>query len=672
MTVKVGPCVRENCADGTCLEASCSDGLSSCTGEHKATINRSLKDAEITAKSSERIYPIHLTSLSVKSDVTKGSGLSLNQMREELDTGADLCRLNNTKESLIFKAESCSSNSSHGIPSGPSHDKGHQEILVEVKSCKSRMNSHSPNKMINKVSKYDVQPVDVGNKASCSSSIDDVSGETVGLSSVDSMDPKKEVYLKETGEHIKPSSQLDTCDNSSPTQLLCSKNTERSQVSNPALVLQSKGNLVEQELSKVAQQTDRVAAASQSPHLCEFDLNLDMGANEVACTPKSIVESVSTYHKMNASEPIPVVAKIGLPVGLPGTPLQFDGELGWRTSAETSAFRPAKMKNSLRNKGTCNDSDSFNTGQSLSCRGIDLNIAFAADNLEFESAHNHVHPTLPTDVSSVEASSKESERPILDLNCQSENDDNHHLKSGVWGFDLNHKLSTDDSNNDVNQSSRSGLLSRTSVPGDTGASSKGTLRQSNYGSARPAYWVDLSSIPGFAHDQGQPFLVAARSVFTPTQQMQAAIPLQSITAPTPPGIYIGPTNSLPSAGYSPTILPHISGQHAASIVPRISGPVLAAYPGRLHLLESAPPNGYTNLRPSFVPGSGVTSLENGNRGAVMNDLSVPARSILAAERMKPVQQVASPPTSMKRREPEGGLDSCCFSLDGRPRGTRII
>ncbi|GAB4861456.1 hypothetical protein Ancab_036658 [Ancistrocladus abbreviatus] len=672
MAVNVGSCIRENCVEGTSLEGSCSNGLSPSTGDNRGITNGNPRDAEITANSSERYHPTYWTA--VKNDVTAGSGLPQNKRRKEMDVGAEVCRADNIDGNFKFKADSSSSNSSHAILSDSSHNNSHQERLVEVKPCKSSMNG-STNKIISKVSEFREKTVDVGLKASLSSSMDNVSGETIRLSSIGSADPNKEEYLKETGEHVKPSSQQDPCENTYPSQSLCSKKTERYQESIPALVPQSKDDLPEQHC---AQKSERFAATNRSLHLYEFDLNEDMRATEVACAPKLITESVSSYHKIHVSEPIAVVAKAGVPIGFPRPPLQFDGELGWRSSATTSAFRPVEIKIFHRNKGTDDDPCILNTGQPLSCRGIDLNIAIAGDNSGMESAHVLVPSALPTKKSSAGASSKQSERFILDLNHQSENDENNKFKSGIRGFDLNHKLSVDDSYNDVYQSGPDSQMSRSCGPVDTGACSRGTTRHPNYDSTRPAYWVDLSSIPGLAHAQAQPFLVAAPAVFTSTQQMQAVVPFQSkvtFTAQTPPGIYIGTSSSLPSAMGSPGIKPHLSGQTSASAVPQISGSVLAAYPGSLHILERVQrlnPNGYTNLGPSFFLSGGVTSLENANRGATMKEFFVPSRNTLVDERMKSVQQVVASPTSMKRQEPEGGWDACSLSLDGRSHGARII
>ncbi|GMH00342.1 hypothetical protein Nepgr_002181 [Nepenthes gracilis] len=649
MTVEVS-CTSGNCAEGTSVEASSSHELASSSDENKIASERNSGDAELVKKSSERVYSTQLTS--IKSDVSSETGPTLKKNRKELgNRGAAVSRI--IEEGFKLKTEFSSSNSSNVILSGSSQSKSHENVSTpEAKSSKNCITS-------SKAPECRAHAVEFPQRTSGGSSIDDVSCETVRISSIDSVDAQKGENLKETAGQIKSS------------MLLCSEFTEQSQDSPSLLATESRDDLKERDPSQIAPNTGHVATTNQSPHLHDFDLNEDMGTTEeVACPEQTSSESVSTFKKMSTSEPIAVVAKIGVPIGLPRAPLQFDGELGWR-SAATSAFQPAKIKISRRNKITSGNCKSLNAGHSLNCRGIDLNIDISADNWATESTHNLVPSHIPAKKFSVDVGSK---RVILDLNCQSENDDKH-PKSGILGFDLNDKLSVEDTYNDLYQSGQSCQLSINSSSIYTGGSSKGPSRQSNYDSMTPAYLVDLSSMPGFNHVQAQPLIVAASGVFTSAQQMHTAVPLQSRVAfnsPALPGIYAATASGL-STMYSPIILPHLSGQNAAIVVPPMSGSILAAYPRNLHLLQSTQrscPNGYKDLRPSFLLGSGVTSFDNGNYGENTKDFLVPARNTLVDERTKSSQQVALPPTSLKRREPEGGWDACNLTLDGLSHGTR--
>ncbi|GMH22404.1 hypothetical protein Nepgr_024247 [Nepenthes gracilis] len=145
-------------------------------------------------------------------------------------------------------------------------------------------------------------------------------------------------------------------------------------------------------------------------------MNENIRRSKAAYPPQqSIAESVSSYHEISdASEPIAVVAKIRVPIGLPTTSLQFDGQPGWwiPAAAAVSVFRPPEIKTSGRNKGTSISHDS------TSCRGIDLNIAIAA-----------------------ETTSKHSERVTHDLNCWGKGDGDNLPESLIQRFDLNDELS---------------------------------------------------------------------------------------------------------------------------------------------------------------------------------------------------------------------------------------
>lgn len=327
----------------------------------------------------------------------------------------------------------------------------------------------------------------------------------------------------------------------------------------------------ELQLSKVSVTSD------QGPKVCGFDLNEDLEFNEVGNAGSSIGESVSCYHEVNVSKPIVVMAKVGVPNGLPTVPLQFDGDLGWR-SLGTSAFRPTF---------TCKKSV-INT-PSLAPKDFDLNVA---------------PPSEPH-----AEGNKYYGRP----------------NSQIPSFDLNDNLLADnkDTNSGLHHPGLSSQPKRSYAPID---SVNGSARQGNVSGIRPAYWVDLSSMPGFTHVQGQPFLVAAPNLFPSAEQKQTLLPLQPnvALAPGPPsGYYIGTSTGLSSSFYSPNILPHVG----------------AAYPGSLN------PGGYSTMRPSFFLNGGVGSSENA---------SWVGSNTPAEERVKLSQTVA---LADKRKEPDGSWGS---------------
>lgn len=550
----------------------------------------------------EAIDPV--TESSIKSEICSEIGHPPSRKRKEPGhPGAEASRKDNADVgSSKINEESSSSNSSHLVLSEPSQNKGDELMQVEGKHCK----------------KIKLQ-------------VDETSIETVGFSSVDSIDVR-DICIETKGKtesSMKQNASDDAKTEQSPEAGAASKDD-----------------------SLPKQNADDVVTRGQSPHVFQFDLNEDLVADDdPVLSQQSNSGSVSVYG------PIAVVAKIGVPIGFPRTPLQFDGVLGWKRRATTSAFRPAEIRQTIQN-----------LGQSLSCREIDLNIAIGADNLATEPTCLPTTSGSHTQESSVMVGSKQSSKFILDLNSKNETYERH-PKRELQGFDLN------DAYSDAYHTGQCGLSSLKQAPVDTRPASIATSRQSNFTNGpRPTYWVDLSAMPGFGHgQQAQPFLVAAApGAFSSTQHIQTAVPFQSkfsFATPTAPG-------SMPTAMYSPVILPQLSGQNgAAPGVPQMPGTMLAAYPGSIHLMDNAQrvgPNGMTNMRPSFILSTGLTSLQNVNHGASIVEFLVPGRNMSVEERVKSFHQVSMPPTSMKRREPDNGRSLRPLTIDGLSRGARII
>ncbi|KAL3640993.1 hypothetical protein CASFOL_015961 [Castilleja foliolosa] len=92
---------------------------------------------------------------------------------------------------------------------------------------------------------------------------------------------------------------------------------------------------------------------------------------------------------------------------LPCAPLQFEGNLGWKGSALTSAFRPASPRR-------VPESD-FSSGSSSKQRQVGFCLDF------------DLNVTESVDESSLETNSKRSEHLELDLNCASEDGGGSHL-----------------------------------------------------------------------------------------------------------------------------------------------------------------------------------------------------------------------------------------------------
>ncbi|KAK7321811.1 hypothetical protein VNO77_32773 [Canavalia gladiata] len=167
-------------------------------------------------------------------------------------------------------------------------------------------------------------------------------------------------------------------------------------------------------------ESSQVTEAARDPggnsekSLCTFDLNEDVGSDDMDVS----VNALSTM-------PIPVVSasKPAQTSGLPPAPLQFEGTLGWRGSAATSAFRPASpRKNSDSEKNVSVGGNSEISKQRQDCLDIDLNVAESEEGLVKQIGESS---GLPSGQSSVELSPKRSSRFELDLNSIGDDGDAH-------------------------------------------------------------------------------------------------------------------------------------------------------------------------------------------------------------------------------------------------------
>lgn len=592
-----------------------------------------------------------------------------------------------------LKTESSSSSSSHALQQESSQAMSIREMSEGHKSHVASSASNRVNELGSKDSYCGMQAVGDPSKASvCSSTVVDNEKSTGAIdkltSSFDSTThPKKSDCLSRNAEHSSCCTGPDTNHAHSHLNQPLSSEKSRgpSEESSPLLVHDESKVVLRQKISSLltTKSDNDTVADLQSPSGFQFDLNETMETDDEVemSRPQQSANRIFSSPDLR-SEPITVVAKMGVPVGVPRKPLQFDGKIDWRTSAATSAFRPAQLKRTKReNDMSCGMDDS---SRPRGLQGFDLNIA-AVEPDDFRSMGWGCNSTFPQEHSAKMSSvgmtkkkPKEMERARLDLNSQCENDGKH-PKSGILAIDLNNKSSIGENIHRDQPGQSNQPLMRNYAELNTApdvSSQIRTARQANFNndvrSSASAYWVDLSCMPaGFSHGQSQPFLVAVPpGVFASAEQFQSLVPLQSklnFPSVSPPAFYIGPTNPA-TLGVSPTMLPpHVSSsQHgAATMMPNVSaGSVLATYPGNMHALESTPGGYATNMRPSFVLNSaGGYPVENRNKGAETRELLRPPgnnnnNNTFVEGRMKSVQQVplsASP--NFKRRQTEGGWDS---------------
>ncbi|KAL1363949.1 hypothetical protein HN51_012110 [Arachis hypogaea] len=163
-------------------------------------------------------------------------------------------------------------------------------------------------------------------------------------------------------------------------------------------------------------ESSQVTEAAQDPggnsekSLCTFDLNEEIGSNGMDV-------SVNTM----PAAPIPVVSvsKPAQSSGPPTAPLQFEGTLGWKGSAVTSAFRPAsprRSSDSERNVSVGGNSHSSKRRHDF--LDIDLNVADGDEELVKQKSSG-----LPFEQSLAELNPKQSSRLDLDLNSVGDDGD---------------------------------------------------------------------------------------------------------------------------------------------------------------------------------------------------------------------------------------------------------
>ncbi|KAI4374916.1 hypothetical protein MLD38_012852 [Melastoma candidum] len=170
----------------------------------------------------------------------------------------------------------------------------------------------------------------------------------------------------------------------------------------------------EPENSTHDMESSQVTDATQDPDgktqrgFRAFDLNQEVCSDDMDKAENPI------------SVPISVVpaSKIAVSSGVPSAPLQFEGILGWKGSAATSAFQAASPRSSSIGDKTVN-AERLDGGQMFSSPRIDLNIAECGDDKADDlmlTMPIQVSSSLRSGESSVEVSSRRPEKLGLDLN----------------------------------------------------------------------------------------------------------------------------------------------------------------------------------------------------------------------------------------------------------------
>ncbi|KAJ6405927.1 hypothetical protein OIU84_013822 [Salix udensis] len=179
----------------------------------------------------------------------------------------------------------------------------------------------------------------------------------------------------------------------------------------------------EAENSMHGLESSQVTQVAQEPEvnaekcLCDFDLNEEICSDDMVLpmnTSPALISIVSASRAAAAS-------------GSPAAPLQFEGTLGWRGSAATSAFRPASPRKTADGDKTVEAVVSSSCSkQRQVCLDIDLNVTEGGEEKVVDfilSRQIPVSSGFHSGESSLEVGSRRPERPNLDLNRTSDDGD---------------------------------------------------------------------------------------------------------------------------------------------------------------------------------------------------------------------------------------------------------
>nr|XP_010941305.1 uncharacterized protein LOC105059630 [Elaeis guineensis]XP_019711000.1 uncharacterized protein LOC105059630 [Elaeis guineensis]XP_019711001.1 uncharacterized protein LOC105059630 [Elaeis guineensis]XP_029124434.1 uncharacterized protein LOC105059630 [Elaeis guineensis] len=400
---------------------------------------------------------------------------------------------------------------------------------------------------------------------------------------------------------------------------------------------------------------------------CIFDLNANISAEESDCLTKPIPGV-----PVNVSAPVAVVAAPKGAPGLPVTPLQFGGELGWKGSAATSAFRPASPRRTPDGEKTHSSPK-----QKPNFLGIDLNVAESEDDVVIGVKKLPASSGLPSGDSSIEVSSRRAERPILDLNRLGDEDASTNLSS-YWKIPPQ--------TGDQSLSSASSSSSRQPSMRDFDLNDNPSFRD---GGGLPNFDKPSSEAPGtYGGSKPDEHVVTIMGTKVAVEKMDHANQVQHAflgaglniesgvaTRPVLPyghmpppaygynGLGTGPTMPFPAAYYAHEGIPymvdsrgvppaHVLGLAGLNGAPSARLPFVASVTN-----ASVSSNAYGAFRPSLDLNSGMASMEGGSRVVgSFKQFFWQGQNGLVEEQTRTMTQPSSSGTTLKRKEPDSGWE----------------
>ncbi|XP_062229934.1 uncharacterized protein LOC133927462 [Phragmites australis] len=393
---------------------------------------------------------------------------------------------------------------------------------------------------------------------------------------------------------------------------------------------------------------------TRSGDLGDFDLNENQCAEETDCNPKSVLSN-----SVNLSTPIAVAASRASSV-FPAR-LHFEGELGWKGSAATSAFRRASPRR------TPDAEKSLSASSHKTSNMFDLNVADSDSATSGELLSTAILPA------SSDLASKDTSAAVgvsgglkLDLNCSCGDEEDAIAASNVPPLWNRQQFNGNWSQPSSSSSSRQPAVRNFDL-NDNMSIADGSAREIDRSFVKtPAGDMsDHSSVTimgkriivgqkEHGHQQQHNFLGPSAGSRVPARSIQsyAHTPDYSVVSyPSQPAV------SFPPAFYAPGGVPYMVDAKGAPVIPPLSGLGLGiSHPS--FSTRAAPPSSaeLSYYHPSMdfnygLPAEGARR-EAGNYWPVLYQ----GTTIFVDERTRNMSQGGSSGLAPKRKEPESGWD----------------
>ncbi|KAF8769051.1 hypothetical protein HU200_006973 [Digitaria exilis] len=395
---------------------------------------------------------------------------------------------------------------------------------------------------------------------------------------------------------------------------------------------------------------------TRSVELGNLDLNENQCAEEADCNPKSILST-----SVNLSMPIAVAASRGSSV-FPAR-LHFEGELGWKGSAATSAFRPASLRRTPDAEKSLSAASSHKTSNVL----FDLNVADSDSATSGEPLSTAILPAS-SDLASKGASTAAgaSGGLKLDLNFSCGDDEDAVTASNVPPLWNRPQFNGNWSQPSSSSSSRQPAVRNFDLNDNMSVTD---------GSGRG---IDGSSVKTPARDMsdhsavtimGKRIIVGQKEHEHQYQHnfmgpsVESRVPARSIQSFAHTSDYSGvsypsqPAMPFPQAFFAPGGVPYMVDAKGAPVIQPLSGLSLGiSHPS--FSTRATPPssNELSYYHPSMDFNYGVPSEGARREAGSYWPVSYQGQTIFMDERTRNMSQGGSSGLVMKRKEPESGWD----------------